>query len=206
MFCPGCGFEEQQRSQFCRACGADLRPARTGLEKAELMTSVNASARDEIGRALATKIRELQKAKDLEILVESILPEVEKFLESPEERRLRRLRAGVITSAIGAAAMACVFLTALFASEKAILPFMGIGLVVFLIGLGVILNGFFFSLPHKRLSGPSPGSVDKLINKLPANPRAATQLPSPTITPSVTEHTTHHLSDEAPAVPRVLND
>ena len=204
MFCPGCGIEETQRSQYCRACGADLRPARAGLEKAEMLTSGEASARAEIGRAVAAKIREMQNAKDLEVLVEGILPEVEKFLESPDERRLRRIRAGVITSAIGTAAMVCAFLVAFFTREKELLIFMGIGLVAFLIGLGIMLNGFLFSLPRKRLLGHSHSAIEKLLDQLPTTPRAA--IPSQTISPSVTEHTTHHLADEAAAVRRIVRD
>src|SRR5262245_28744529 len=103
MFCPSCGTEDRQRSQFCRACGADLRVARTGLENTDVINSTALSARAEIARAIAAKIREMHTAKDLETLVEGILPEMEKFLESPDERRLRRMRWGVILAAIGAA-------------------------------------------------------------------------------------------------------
>jgi len=28
MFCPGCGAEERQMSQYCRGCGTDLRIVR----------------------------------------------------------------------------------------------------------------------------------------------------------------------------------
>jgi hypothetical protein len=66
--------------------------------------------------------------------------------------------------------------------------------VVFLIGLGVMLNGFLFSLPQRRLSGPSQSSIEKLLNRAPANPRPSTQIPSQTVSPSVTEHTTHQLA------------
>jgi hypothetical protein len=175
------------------------------LEKTETLSSADVNAREEIGRALADKIREMQRTKDLETLVESILPEVEKFLEAPEERRLRRIRAGVTTSAIGTAAMASVFLVAFFTRTKEMLPLMGIGLVPFLIGLGVIINGLIFSLPGKRLRRQVPLAVEKLLDQIPIKPRAAIQPPSAAISASVTEHTTHHLADEA-AVPRVVRD
>ena len=41
----------------------------------------------------------METAKDLEHVAEDVLPQMEKFLESPEEKRLRRVRAGVITAA-----------------------------------------------------------------------------------------------------------
>ncbi|MDQ3749938.1 MAG: zinc ribbon domain-containing protein, partial [Acidobacteriota bacterium] len=101
MFCPSCGLEERQLNQFCRACGADLRPVRNALERPDNITQSAASARDEIGRAVAAKIREFKSAKELAEVAEEVLPEIEKFLESPEEKRLRRIRNGMMVASIG---------------------------------------------------------------------------------------------------------
>ena len=92
MFCPGCGLEERGSNQFCRACGTDLRPVRFALEKPDNITASAISARDEIGRAVAAKIRETQSVYELKKDAEDVLPEIEKFLESPAEKRLRRMR------------------------------------------------------------------------------------------------------------------
>jgi hypothetical protein len=104
MYCPTCGSEERQLIQYCRACGTDLRAIRIGLERPEdsLVT-----ARDHISRAIADKIRETQSASDLKKVAEEVLPEIEKFLESPDEKRLRRVRTGVIFSAIGLGGSYC---------------------------------------------------------------------------------------------------
>src|SRR5881396_2247786 len=101
MFCPGCGSEERQASQFCRACGIDLRVVRVSLERPDSITASAISAREEIGRAIAQKIREVDDAHDLKPVAEDVLPQIEKFLESYEEKRLRRVRAGVVTAASG---------------------------------------------------------------------------------------------------------
>src|SRR6266852_8065827 len=101
MFCPGCGSEERQASQFCRACGTDLRVVRVSLERPDSITASAATAREDIGRAVAEKIREVEDADDLKRVAEDVLPEIEKFLESYEEKRLRRVRAGVIVAASG---------------------------------------------------------------------------------------------------------
>src|SRR3954462_10814938 len=101
MFCPSCGSEERQASQYCRACGTDLRPVRLSLERPDSITASAVSARDEIGRAVAQKIREVQDARELKKVAEDVLPQIEKFLESYEEKRLRRLRAGVVTATAG---------------------------------------------------------------------------------------------------------
>ena len=49
MYCPSCGSEERQLSQFCRACGADLRVVRTSLEKADAITGSAVSAPEHFG-------------------------------------------------------------------------------------------------------------------------------------------------------------
>ena len=56
------------------------------------------SAREEIGRAMADKIREFESSKDLKRIAEDVLPELEKFLESPAEKRLRRIRNGYMVA------------------------------------------------------------------------------------------------------------
>ncbi len=101
MFCPSCGSEERQASQYCRACGTDLRPVRVSLERPDSITASAVSAREEIGRAVAQKIREVEDARDLKRVAEDVLPQIEKFLESYEEKRLRRVRAGVVVAASG---------------------------------------------------------------------------------------------------------
>src|SRR2546421_6110123 len=101
MFCPNCGIDEKQPNQFCRACGTNLMPVRSAVEMSDTVTSSAVAAREEIGRAVASKIRETQSVYDLKKVAEDVLPEIEKFLESPEEKRLRRLRVGTIIASIG---------------------------------------------------------------------------------------------------------
>ena len=50
------------------------------------------TAREEIGRAVAEKIRDMEDPRYLRRFAQYVLPKVDKFLESPEEKRLRRLR------------------------------------------------------------------------------------------------------------------
>src|SRR5881296_467067 len=101
MYCPSCGSEERQASQFCRACGTDLRPVRVSLERPDSITASAVSAREDIGRAVADRIRGVEDAYELKKVAEDVLPQIEKFLESPEEKRMRRIRAGIITGATG---------------------------------------------------------------------------------------------------------
>lgn len=148
MYCPTCGSEERQISQYCRACGTDLRVVRQGLERPDIITASAVSAREQISQVLADKIRQMETAKDLERVAEDVLPHLEKFLESPVEKRLRRVRAGVITAAIGLGASLLIFLASLSAHD--LIPFIALGLIAFFVGLGLIINGFLFHCADKR--------------------------------------------------------
>lgn len=173
---------------------------RNSLEKPDAITESAVSAREQIGLAIADQIRQMRTGKDLEDIAEDVLPSFEKFLESPEEKRLRRLRAGVITSAVGMGLTIVMFLLALDKSD--FLPLMIPGFITFMVGVGVIVNGLLFTVPRKNL----PGDVnDALAQKAldAAQNRAASVVAGPTneLGPgtnpqllSVTEHTTHHLN------------
>jgi hypothetical protein len=197
MFCPSCGLEERQLNQFCRACGADLRNVRFALEKPDNITASAVSAREEIGRAVAAKIRETNSANELKKVAENVLPQIEKFLESPEHRRLRRLRAGVITSAIGLGT-ALMFL--LMISNGADALFMvGAGLITFFIGLGIVINGLLFTIPPKSVADNSPDAQSQRELDIAKAQTSELALPeSKDIFSSVTEHTTQHLKEKQP--------
>lgn len=207
MYCPSCGSEERQRSQFCRACGTDLRVVRTALETPDAVTASAASARDEIGRAFASRIKEFQTAKDLERVAENVLPTIEEFLESPQERRLRRVRAGVVTSAIGLGATLFFILMGLLTKGE-LLPIAGVGVTAFLIGLGIVINGLLFTVLDKNVPDRSQDArVQKILDESSAArassteelPPAQQQLLRPLS--SVTEHTTHQLQTERVVAP-----
>jgi hypothetical protein len=206
MYCPTCGSEERQLSQYCRACGTDLRVVRRGLERPDTITASAVSAREQISQAMAEKIREMEGAHDLKRVAEDVLPQLEKFLESPEEKRLRRVRAGVITAASGLGAALVIFLMSLQAHD--LIPFIALGLIAFLVGLGLVINGLAFTIPRKTLEDRSDeaASLRELESRMqsssPANQLSqgsitTNDLPSATdqimARPSVTEHTTHQL-------------
>jgi predicted phage tail protein len=203
MYCPSCGSEERQLSQFCRACGTDLRVVRNSLERPDAITASAVSAREQMGMAIADQIRQMRTGKDLEHVAEDVLPQFEKFLESPHERRLRRLRAGVITASVGFAATAAAFFVALDKSDflMALIP----TFITFMIGIGLIINGLLFTLPGKKLPGAtsdalSQQALDAAQNRAKYEPPLVAGGLTNELGPatnsqvaSVTEHTTHHL-------------
>ena len=196
MFCPECGIEERQANQFCRACGIDMRRVRVAVESPDRITASAVSARDEIGRAIAAKIRESQSAQELAVVAENVLPEVEKFLESPEEKRMRRMRAGMILACVGIGTAIGISLVSMVMKDSDVIFLAALGLVTFFIGLGFILNGLFLTVPKKTLSDRSSDAasqreLDGSTNDL--------KLPQPAnLFSSVTEHTTKHLKEKQP--------
>jgi hypothetical protein len=212
MFCPSCGSNEQT-SQYCRACGTDLRPVRTTLERPDSLTASAVTAREEIGRAVAEKIREVEGSHDLKQVAEDVLPQIEKFLESPEEKRLRRMRAGVIVAAsgFGTGMLGLIMSLVLHGGDvETALMVVGLGAIAFAIGFGLLLNGLLFTRPRQGLEDNSSDARSQ--NLLDAG-YTAPQLRSSAEAPpsfrsqttsnlsqasgsSVTEDTTHHLKTE----------
>jgi hypothetical protein len=195
MFCPSCGLEERNTNQFCRACGANLTIVRSALESPDSITASAVSARNEISRAFAQRICETD-AYELKKVAEDVLPQLEKFLESPEERSLRWVRTGSTVSFIGLGVTIAFMLAGIFMKND--MFFMSaLGLVTFFIGLSFIVNGKFHTIPQKNLADNSPdgkrqleldkATTNELISPQPAN-----------LFSSVTETTTRNLQEKQP--------
>ncbi|HWP52664.1 MAG TPA: zinc-ribbon domain-containing protein [Pyrinomonadaceae bacterium] len=202
MFCPSCGSEERQTSQFCRACGTDLRAVRVSLERPDSVTASAVTAREEIGRAVAAKIREVQDARELKKVAEDVLPQIEKFLESPEEKRMRRVRSGVVVAAAGLGGTIFMVLMSAFLrgpDSETFLGIAGMGVACFLIGIGLIINALFFTKPRGRVENHSLAARDQNLldgGYTPPSPAFKAQTTSNlAVAPntSVTEQTTRHL-------------
>ena len=202
MYCPSCGSEERQASQYCRACGTDLSAVRVSLERPDSVTASAVSAREEIGRAIAGKIRAMEDSRDIKRVAEDVLPQIEKFLESYEEKRLRRVRAGVIvaSSGFGAAVLGLVMSAVLRGPDaESALVIVGLGAVAFAIGFGLVLNGLLFTRPRKGLEDHSSDARSQnLLDAGYTTPQIRSQTTSNLTQPagSVTEHTTLHLKSD----------
>ena len=199
MFCPNCALEDRNQSQFCRACGTELHVVRASLERSDEITSSAITAREEIGLAMAAKIRELRSARDLKKVAEDVLPQLEKFLESPEERRMRHLREGVLTAAVGLGAILGSWLLGALShqNDMRVLALIGLGAgtVVFLVGLGIVMNAQWFTVLPKG-TAPQHGNLKQQIRAERVT-TGSLQQESPSQPPSniasVTEGTTRHM-------------
>ena len=194
MYCPECGKEESHPVPFCRACGTDLRRVRVAVETPDSMIASAMSARDEIGRAVAAKIRETQDAYELKKVAEDVLPQMEKFLESPKEKRLRGIRLGVLLSSIGLGIFISLSLVALLSKKEEFLFLAGFGFILFFIGIGFAVNAVFLTVPRERglptVAEPPPIAGNRIdTNDLELRP-------APAEFSSVTEQTTRHLKEK----------
>jgi hypothetical protein len=133
MYCPSCGIEASDQTKYCTKCGVNLRRVKGVLGKGGAVVRQG----DDWGQFLL----EERKAKG----------EMRKK-KTPEEKRLGELKAGVITSSVGLGLMA--FLWILFDAIASIIEgpegnilrsLWAVGLIPFLIGLGITFNGLFVS-------------------------------------------------------------
>jgi hypothetical protein len=199
MFCPDCGIEDKQSNQFCRACGTDLRPVRVAMLEPDTITASAASAREEIGRAVAAKIRDAKTPGELAVVAEDVLPEVEKFLESPEEKRLRRMRTGMIISLVGLGATVGVSLVAIVMNDADMIVMAALGVVTFFIGLAFILNGVFLTIPKKGLPDRSADAdLQRQLDAAQPNDLILPQSRPSSLFSSVIENTTRNLTEKEP--------
>ncbi len=206
MFCPSCGLQDIQSNQYCRACGTDLRSVNTVLESPSKLTTSSISAREEIGKALAAKIQRTSSSTELSEFTKKILPDVEKFLETPEEKKMQRIRNGSIVSFIGLGVAVGFFLASIFGDDKDIIIMAAFGFVTFCIGLALIINGIFFTIPKRDISTetePFDPEFDRDLGGFTSttNDLLMPQSASHEFT-SVTEPTTRHLKDKVTASQR----
>jgi hypothetical protein len=116
-----------------------------------------------------------------------------------EQQRMKLLRGGTITASVGLG-LILVFLLLSLAQANALF-LVGPSLIVFLIGLGIIINGIYFTIPRQpkqespmMMEGPAKsgllaGNTDA-TNSLA--PRARPIFPSS----SISEQTTRNLTGE----------
>ncbi len=133
MYCPSCGTEASDQTKYCTKCGVNLRRVKGVL-----------------GRGGAG----VKKGDDWDPwwLEEHRAKREERKRKTPEEKRLDEIKAGVISSSVGAGLM--VFLSLLFdaiastidgPAANILRSLWAVGLIPFMIGVGIIFNGLFVS-------------------------------------------------------------
>src|SRR5262245_58977297 len=133
MYCPSCGTEAGDQTKYCTKCGVNLRRVKGVLGRG----GAGPKQGEDWGQFLLEKRIERGEARKK---------------KTPEEKRLEELKAGVITSSVGFGLM--VFLSLLFDAIASTIEGPGgailrslwaVGLIPFMIGLGIIFYGLFVS-------------------------------------------------------------
>ena len=173
----------------------DLRGVRNVVERPQPAAPPVTATRDELSRLIAAKLQQSSSSGELSEFTEEVLPELEKFLESPEEKRLRRIRTGSMVSFIGLG-IAVGFLIAGLIADDELIAAAAAGFIVFFIGIALIVNGVYFTVPGAKPQltdrGPKPSLGDEAstTNELLMPPSANQEFTS------VTENTTRQLKNK----------
>jgi hypothetical protein len=142
MFCPGCGIQVSDDLKFCKQCGANLHGAREGMTSRPTGEKFDWSKTWVADMFLTEEERERRRGV------------------TAEEKRLNEIKAGVVTSFVGAGVM--IFLRLfleIVAQQKdpgdaAILRGVWMaGIIPFMVGLGIIFNGLFITRLIVKLKG-----------------------------------------------------
>lgn len=189
MFCPQCGSNQSDDIKFCKTCGGNLSAVRQAVAIRDIPEKFDWSKTWVAEMFLSEGEREKRK-EQLELL-RGITPEV---------KRERELKAGIITSFVGVGVS--IFLYVIMqgvvltlhnpGSEVEILSRVWVaGVVPFFIGLGVILASLFAG--RSRRKDITTDSLERSNVHQPLPPGDTERFAQ---TPfSITDQTTRHLED-----------
>jgi len=195
MFCPQCGSTQNDELKFCKSCGVNLDAVRQAAAMRDPSEKFDWS-RTWVAEMFLSESERKRRNEQIE-RERGITPEIKRYTE---------IKAGVITSSVGVGLM--IFLYALMQGiilsghnppgDAAILGRIWIaGVIPFLVGVALILNGLFVSKRLVSIAMREQQSKENILKsgeKTPALPAADT---AEFIPPKfgVTEGTTKHLSN-----------
>jgi len=203
MFCPQCGANQSEELKFCKVCGANLLAVRQAVATRETGEKFDWS-KTWVTEMFLSEGERKRREQELE-LQHGITPEVKRYNE---------IKAGVITSCAGLGVTIFLYfiMQGIILSgqnppgDNEILSRVWIaGVIPFLIGLGLIINGLFVSKKlveavRKEISGQTQptalGEQRKDSEQRSLNAADTTEFVSPNF--SVTEDPTKHLPGSGP--------
>ena len=198
MICPRCSSNQTDEIKFCTTCGANLEAVRAVLEGREPGKKFDWSDTWVAEMFMSGKAQELRKQ------------EMERRMGiTPEIKRYQEIKAGVIVSSIGFAL--AIFLhvfmkgiaeTATPQEAEIITRIWIAGIIPFMVGLALIINGLFISKKMVEIQNREKRTEDLEEGPTPRTLRAADTSQFIPTGVSVTEGTTRHLSNTGQKVER----
>ena len=201
MFCPQCGSTQSDELKFCKSCGANLQAVRLAASRSEDADKFDWS-KTWVAEMFMSESERKRRQEALE-RQRGITPEVKRYNE---------IKAGVIVASVGLGAMIFlyIFMQGIILSgqnppgDNEILGRIWVaGIVPFLIGLALIINGLFVSklqveAARRAALESAPDTAGDAPDSLkPAQPNALRPADTSEIIPpdfSVTDSTTRHLN------------
>jgi hypothetical protein len=193
MFCPRCGFTQDEELKFCKSCGANLYAVRQVVDTRE--TDKKPERSQPWFAEMAIYDAESKRRQDELDHRRGIAPEV---------RRYNEIKAGVITGSVGVGVtiFLAIFMQGLVLSGNVsagaaeILSRIWVaGLIPVVVGLALIINGVFVSKKLaevvKRAADAAPEIEEPKTNPLELRSAETTEFIPASY--SVTEDTTKHL-------------
>ncbi len=198
MFCPQCGTSQSDELKFCKQCGANLQAVRQVATMRDASGKINWN-KTWVAEMFMSQAERVRREQELE-LMRGLTPAV---------KRLREIKAGVIISSIGVGLM--IFLSVLMEgialggkvphdTASILTSLWVVGVLPFLVGLGLIFNGLFIGKKLVALAEQEARASAKNAGALAAAHATPPQLQSADTTEfvpasfSVTEDTTKHLN------------
>jgi hypothetical protein len=197
MFCPQCGSTQSDDLKFCKSCGANLEALR------QIMASRESGGQFDWSN---TWVAEMFKSSEDAVRHQARLERLQGI--TPEIKRLREIKGGIITASVGVGLMILLFvlMNGIVASGRVsdaaaeiLLRIWVVGILPFLVGAALIFNGMFVS---KRGTSLSAHETDTGTKELESPSDRNYLSPADTndlVTPvpfSVTDRTTRHLQKQ----------
>jgi hypothetical protein len=190
MFCPRCGFTQDEELKFCKSCGANLYAVRQAIDTRE--TDKQLSPSKPWFAEMAVQDAESKRLQEELDHRRGIAPEVTRYKE---------IKAGVITSSVGLgfAIFLHIFMKGLIlggsvsdAAAEILSRIWVAGLIPFMVGLALIINGIFVSKKLAEVVRRASNIEEKEPNPLELQSAETTEFIPASY--SVTENTTKHLN------------
>src|SRR5262249_354857 len=202
MFCPRCGSNQTDDLKFCKACGANLQAVRQAVDSRDTDQKFDWSK---------TWVADMFMSGEEAVKRQE---EINRRLGiTPATRRYQEIKAGVITGSAGAAVsiFLAIFMEGIISSGKVstgaaeILSHVCVaGLIPLLVGLALIVNGYFVSRKIVELWARNQ-QHGQALDEHDSQPHLLRAADTSEFVPSrfsVTEGTTQHLEASPPTTPK----
>jgi hypothetical protein len=193
MLCPRCTSNQSDDIRFCTSCGANLQAVREALDAPEgkKFDWGNTWVAEMFMSGQAAEIRKREMERQLGI--------------TPEVKRYNEIKAGVIVSCVGIGVSVFLFFLMMGIAASAgpddaaiLLRVWVAGLIPFMVGLALIINGLFVSKKMIEVMERGRKGTDALQDGGPTPRGLRAADPNefiPVNMSSVTDQTTRHLEN-----------